>query len=112
MQTEFAANTNVDAPDILHGIPDTHATVPNFHPNISNTDVPENRHDPSSTPTVIPRVHLDPNFPQLIVSETQGDHSEGRTVAPSILHRKTEHRGRTEDQNRPVSNAPTLSVIE
>ena len=82
-----------------------------FHDNISNTGVSENRHDASSTPTVIPGAHHDITFPQLIVSEVQGELAEGRTAVPDVLRRKPEHRGRTEDQNRPVSTTPTLSVI-
>ena len=108
-QTEFA---NANVPDIPHGILDSHATVPDFHDNISNTGVPENRHDQSSTPTVVPGAHHDITFPQLIDSEVQGGLAEGRTAVPVVLRPKTEHRGRTDDQNRPVSTTPTLSVIE
>ena len=86
--------------------------MPDFHGNISNTGVPNNRHDTPSTPTVISGPHHDITFPQLIVSEIQGELAGGRTAVPNVIRRKTEHRGRADDQNRPVSTTRTLSVIE
>ena len=53
LQTELAANSNVDGPAVLHSISDTHAIISELWDNVSNPGAPEDSRDVLNTDSVV-----------------------------------------------------------